>query len=208
MGKIEAEKCSVCKENPSKYRCPGCSAPYCSLACNKAHKAGGGGDGDKVTPPCSGKRAGGPLQAQNGSSGNRQSPSKRPRGDEHAKNAGADGVPVEGGESIAGSSAAACVRKGRDQWRGGREDREEEEWQMSADQRERISRCAWLKAAVRDPKLQALLTEIDQADDREKALAFHRTSSQFGEFMDKMLLEIEEYRKGGNDEPALVAADP
>lgn len=51
-------------------------------------------------------------------------------------------------------------------------------------------------------------TEIDQADDREKALAFHRTSTQFGDFMDKMLLEIEEYRKGGADEPELVAADP
>ncbi|CAM9602722.1 unnamed protein product, partial [Hapterophycus canaliculatus] len=55
MGKIEAETCSVCKENPSKYRCPGCSAPYCSLACNKAHKAGGGGE--DPTPPCTGKRS-------------------------------------------------------------------------------------------------------------------------------------------------------
>lgn len=51
-------------------------------------------------------------------------------------------------------------------------------------------------------------TEIDQARDREKALAFHRTSTQFGEFMDKLLLEIGEYRKGGVDEPELVAADP
>lgn len=50
--------------------------------------------------------------------------------------------------------------------------------------------------------------EIDQAEDREKALAFHRTSTQFGEFMDKLLLEIEEYRRGGPDEPELVAADP
>jgi len=50
--------------------------------------------------------------------------------------------------------------------------------------------------------------EIDQAEDREKALAFHRTSTQFGGFMDKLLLEIEEYRKGGVDEPELVAADP
>lgn len=51
-------------------------------------------------------------------------------------------------------------------------------------------------------------TEIDQADDREKVLAFHRTSTQFGDFMDKMLLEIEEYRRGGTDEPKFVAADP
>ncbi|CAM9186315.1 unnamed protein product [Ectocarpus sp. 6 AP-2014] len=202
MGKIEAETCSVCKENPSKYRCPRCGAPYCSLVCNKAHKAGSGS-----APPCTGKRAGAPLStpSPNGGGGgggnNRHSPAgaKRPREEEVANENG--GVAVEG-------SNKACVRKGRDQWRGGREDKEEEEWQMSADQMERISGCAWLKAAVRDPILQKLLTEIDQADDREKALAFHRTSTQFGEFMDKMLLEIEEYRKGGTGEPELVAADP
>lgn len=51
-------------------------------------------------------------------------------------------------------------------------------------------------------------TEIDKAEDREKTLAFHRTNPQFGEFMDKLLLEIEEYRKGGADEPELVAAEP
>ncbi|CAN0099989.1 unnamed protein product [Ectocarpus fasciculatus] len=205
MGKIEAETCSVCKENPSKYRCPRCAAPYCSLACFKVHKAGSG-----PAPPCTGKRAGAPLSTPNPNSGgggggggnNRNSPvggAKRPR---------EEGVANESGVVAVEGSTKACVRKGRDQWRGGREDKEEEEWQMSTDQMERISGCAWLKAAVRDPKLQKLLTEIDQADDREKALAFHRTSTQFGEFMDKMLLEIEEYRMGGTGEPELVAADP
>lgn len=52
-----------------------------------------------------------------------------------------------------------------------------------------------------------LQLEIDKANDPKKTLAFHRTSTQFGEFMDKLLLEIGEYRKGGSDEPALVAAD-
>lgn len=50
-------------------------------------------------------------------------------------------------------------------------------------------------------------TEIDGAKDREKALAFHRTNPQFSEFMDKLLLEIQEYRRGGPDEPELVAAE-
>ena len=39
-------------------------------------------------------------------------------------------------------------------------------------------------------------------------MAFHRTNTQFSDFMDKLLLEIGEYRKGVADEPALVAADP
>lgn len=152
MGKIEAETCSVCKENLSKYRCPGCAAPYCSLACNKAHKAGSSG-GDNPTPPCTGKRAGALLPVQNESNGQRPAGSKRRRED-GVRNPD-DSIVEE--DRTARTATTACIRKGRDQWRGGREDREEEEWQMSADQMERISGCAWLKAALRDPKLQGLL---------------------------------------------------
>lgn len=161
MGKIEAETCSVCKEEPSKYRCPGCAAPYCSLACNKAHKAGSSG-GDNPTPPCTGKRAGAPPPVQNGSNGQGRSPAgaKRRRTGEGGKESDDREVETVGEERVGASATTACVRKGRDQWRGGREDREEEEWQMSADQMQRISGCAWLKAAVRDPKLQGLLVSV------------------------------------------------
>ena len=31
--------CKICKEQPSKYRCPVCDTEYCSLACFKSHKA-------------------------------------------------------------------------------------------------------------------------------------------------------------------------
>ncbi|KAI8576080.1 hypothetical protein K450DRAFT_258373 [Umbelopsis ramanniana AG] len=30
--------CQVCTENPSKYKCPTCKIPYCSLNCFKKHK--------------------------------------------------------------------------------------------------------------------------------------------------------------------------
>nr|XP_029120614.1 zinc finger HIT domain-containing protein 3 isoform X2 [Elaeis guineensis] len=30
--------CEVCKEAQSKYKCPTCLAPYCSLGCFKKHK--------------------------------------------------------------------------------------------------------------------------------------------------------------------------
>lgn len=144
MGKVGAETCGVCQEKPSKYRCPGCKAPYCSLACNKLHKSGTGGNS-----PCTGKR---PLSAQEATQGTGEaSPAKRSRvGSEGENNAGGDAAVEE-------VEAAVCARTGRDQWRGGREDREEEEWQMSADQRDRMSGCKWLKAALRDPKLQGLL---------------------------------------------------
>ncbi|XP_011080155.1 zinc finger HIT domain-containing protein 3 [Sesamum indicum] len=31
-------KCEVCEEAQSKYKCPSCLIPYCSLACFKKHK--------------------------------------------------------------------------------------------------------------------------------------------------------------------------
>jgi len=34
MGK----QCEVCKDAESKYKCPSCLTPYCSLACYKKHK--------------------------------------------------------------------------------------------------------------------------------------------------------------------------
>ncbi|XP_008235535.1 PREDICTED: zinc finger HIT domain-containing protein 3 isoform X2 [Prunus mume] len=30
--------CQVCNEAQSKYKCPSCLAPYCSVACFKKHK--------------------------------------------------------------------------------------------------------------------------------------------------------------------------
>lgn len=60
----------------------------------------------------------------------------------------------------------ACVRKARDQWRGGKiEEDEEEEWKMSADQKARISGSEWLKAALRDPKLQGLLVGYNEQEE-------------------------------------------
>ncbi|GAV63846.1 zf-HIT domain-containing protein [Cephalotus follicularis] len=31
-------QCQVCNEAPSKYKCPSCLVPYCSLVCYKKHK--------------------------------------------------------------------------------------------------------------------------------------------------------------------------
>ncbi|XP_027935143.1 zinc finger HIT domain-containing protein 3 isoform X2 [Vigna unguiculata] len=31
-------QCQVCNEAPSKYKCPSCYLPYCSLVCYKKHK--------------------------------------------------------------------------------------------------------------------------------------------------------------------------
>nr|GMD69104.1 zinc finger HIT domain-containing protein 3 [Ipomoea batatas] len=32
------KKCGVCEEAQSKYKCPSCLIPYCSLTCFKKHK--------------------------------------------------------------------------------------------------------------------------------------------------------------------------
>ncbi|KAK4115783.1 hypothetical protein N656DRAFT_826922 [Canariomyces notabilis] len=36
--KPEPKLCGVCSAQPGKYKCPRCSMPYCSVACNKQHK--------------------------------------------------------------------------------------------------------------------------------------------------------------------------
>ncbi|CAM6104423.1 unnamed protein product [Calypogeia fissa] len=33
-----APKCGVCEDSESKYKCPVCRTPYCSLPCYKSHK--------------------------------------------------------------------------------------------------------------------------------------------------------------------------
>ena len=36
------KKCTVCQEAQWKYKCPGCEARTCSLACSKQHKTADG----------------------------------------------------------------------------------------------------------------------------------------------------------------------
>ncbi|KAL1917914.1 uncharacterized protein VTP21DRAFT_3748 [Calcarisporiella thermophila] len=35
---LQSKACGVCQENVSKYKCPICTLPYCSLPCYKKHK--------------------------------------------------------------------------------------------------------------------------------------------------------------------------
>ncbi|PKS09754.1 hypothetical protein jhhlp_004375 [Lomentospora prolificans] len=43
--------CAVCNTNPGKYKCPRCRMPYCSVACNKAHKDNHPPDPEPVAAP-------------------------------------------------------------------------------------------------------------------------------------------------------------
>ncbi|KAG7528231.1 hypothetical protein FFLO_06320 [Filobasidium floriforme] len=44
MPPTRTSTCQVCHEKPQKYRCPVCSAPYCSVGCYKSHKEKSHGD--------------------------------------------------------------------------------------------------------------------------------------------------------------------
>ncbi|KAL1896578.1 Box C/D snoRNA accumulation [Sporothrix stenoceras] len=37
--------CSVCRANPPRYKCPRCNIPYCSVECNRRHRARAGCSG-------------------------------------------------------------------------------------------------------------------------------------------------------------------
>lgn len=41
------ESCSVCQKNLSRYSCPRCQTPYCSVECYRNHLSSGGGGGSK-----------------------------------------------------------------------------------------------------------------------------------------------------------------
>ena len=44
------KKCKVCQEAQWKYRCPGCEARTCSLACSKQHKSADGASSGLNSP--------------------------------------------------------------------------------------------------------------------------------------------------------------
>ncbi|KAK3297615.1 uncharacterized protein B0H64DRAFT_128126 [Chaetomium fimeti] len=48
--KPEPKLCGVCGAQPGKYKCPRCSMPYCSVACNKQHKENHPPDAPKPEP--------------------------------------------------------------------------------------------------------------------------------------------------------------
>ncbi|KAK4132904.1 hypothetical protein BT67DRAFT_424358 [Trichocladium antarcticum] len=48
--KPESKLCGVCGTQPSKYKCPRCSLPYCSVPCNKQHKENHPPDPPKPEP--------------------------------------------------------------------------------------------------------------------------------------------------------------
>ncbi|KAL2195783.1 hypothetical protein P885DRAFT_39405 [Corynascus similis CBS 632.67] len=48
--KLLPKICGVCGAQPGKYKCPRCSMPYCSVACNKQHKENHPPDPPKPEP--------------------------------------------------------------------------------------------------------------------------------------------------------------
>ncbi|KAG5176976.1 hypothetical protein JKP88DRAFT_227291 [Tribonema minus] len=201
-GKPAAAICHICNQAPSKYRCAGCDARYCSVACFKTHKAGSTGEnGTPVRPPCTGKRAragddaGRPaadnaapavrLQQQDGGSPQQQQPYNQ----QHHQHRSA--VPVE------------SVKKEAAQ-------EEEAGWQLTDAHRAQLSGSEWLRAALRDPKLQTLILQIDGARNREAELRFHRTNPEFSALMDRILLEMGLLNRSadGNLEFVPLAAQP
>ncbi|CAM9875186.1 unnamed protein product [Choristocarpus tenellus] len=200
--KVSNEPCGVCSNVAAKYRCPGCSIPYCSLGCFKAHKTGLEG-----RPACSGKRerpkdgSREEVPKLNGGSksvviddllendgkrpkyndppptvaceevkdgndcgegvGMGTSAQQPPREDEEAGVEPLKGLKDEGGGEGVGMSTNAQQPTREDEEDGqellkGLKD-EEEEWQLTAEQKSRLASSNAVRAALRDPKLQSLL---------------------------------------------------
>ncbi|CAM9507625.1 unnamed protein product [Chrysoparadoxa australica] len=160
-----ATPCQICEQNPSKYKCPGCRVRYCSVRCFQTHKTT---VEDGKTEPCSGKRTRGGEKEQEMTTGTLGTAKKL--------------KPTQEGRSQ-GLPPGQYVSL--------EEEEEDEHWLLSGEEREKLKGCSWLKSAVKDTKLQALLLRIDGAEDRERELNFHRKNPQFDEFVTKLLQVVD-----------------
>jgi zinc finger HIT domain-containing protein 3 len=158
-----APQCQICTIVDSKYRCPACDTKYCSAACFKQHKAGWEASEEReAAAACSGKR-------------------RRPGDNEEPA------APLPPALRQPQPETAVVAKRSRVE---PEINEEEEGWQLTEEQKGKLEQLDWAKAALRDPKLQALMIKIDEAPDREAELRFHRSNPEFGAFMDRMLQEL------------------
>ena len=45
-------ECAVCRQNESRYQCPKCQLPYCTVACYRIHNSSSSGSSSSLGPPC------------------------------------------------------------------------------------------------------------------------------------------------------------
>eukprot|EP00968_Pinguiococcus_pyrenoidosus_P011632 scaffold952_cov249-Pinguiococcus_pyrenoidosus.AAC.22 len=166
----ERRICAVCQaeDADAKYRCPRCPALYCSVTCCREHKA---------VCPSAAASTGEPER-------------KEVEGRSRSRSSSESGQEThEAGERL------QRIRKGQERTEA--EILEEAEtfggltWKLSEDHKARLLRDASLRKQLKSSRLAEVIVAVDEADDREKALAKMRAQNRdFAGFIDEMLLSV------------------
>ncbi|XP_010451144.2 PREDICTED: zinc finger HIT domain-containing protein 3 [Camelina sativa] len=161
-----AQTCEICKKVVSKYKCPSCILPYCSLACFKIHKE----------TPCAKPSS----TEDNPASPPKEVPEERPVHVEEATN---DVVEKTQHKAIAASPAKE-VPVARPLHV------EEEKFVLEKAQLEAIASSSEIRDALKDEALQKLIYNIDSSSNPLQELDQAMGVEAFREFTDKILSNI------------------
>ncbi|KAL1216308.1 hypothetical protein V5N11_026787 [Cardamine amara subsp. amara] len=161
------QTCEICKKVVSKYKCPSCLLPYCSLACFKNHKE----------TPCA-KPSG-----ESGPSSTEEKPASQ-----------AKDVPVEKPVLVEAANDTKLKVSAVSPAKEGPMARpivvEEENYVLEKAQFEAIASSSEIREALKDEALQKLIFSIDSSSNSSKELDEAMGTEAFREFTDKILLTI------------------
>mmetsp|Transcript_41750 Transcript_41750/g.61532 ORF Transcript_41750/g.61532 Transcript_41750/m.61532 type:complete len:230 (+) Transcript_41750:73-762(+) len=211
--------CEVCQKEPSKYKCPKCMTPYCSLPCFKKHKDASGSD-EKGGTLCERTK----NKSTNACEICNQGQSKYKCPSCLIKYC-CIACYKSHKEDIVGESSNKCDArvflqqktrqpkslKQHKNKKGLTKAEEEEELEvlLSEEQKQNIMQNYAIRMALKDTQLQALLLQINDGPDRVTALKKAKLSKTFcSQFLDPLLLCIGVHQKDGSGETFLSLSLP
>ncbi|TVU02366.1 hypothetical protein EJB05_52151 [Eragrostis curvula] len=160
--------CSVCKEAPSKYKCPSCRTPYCSVICFKNHKD----TCQKTLPQEEIGKSSHPEEVTH-SSGLQEGGADLLNNKDQQSSLPPDMVcPVK-------SPHVLCPTKALEV--------EDPSWVVDNKRLRSIAELNEIRDAVRDPELQKMILKIDGSSEPEKELEKLMEGQAFRQFTDKIL---------------------
>ncbi|KFK29428.1 hypothetical protein AALP_AA7G133200 [Arabis alpina] len=160
-----AQTCEICDKVVSKYKCPSCLIPYCSLACFKIHKE----------TPCAKPSS---TEEKPAASPTKEVPVERSVLVEEAN----DGV--EKTQLKANASSANEVQVARPI------NIEEEKYVVEKTQLEAIASYSEIREALKDEALKKLICSIDSSSNPIQELDEAMGGEAFRVFTDKILSNI------------------
>ncbi|KAK3165862.1 hypothetical protein QOZ80_1AG0038690 [Eleusine coracana subsp. coracana] len=170
--------CSVCNEAPSKYKCPSCRTPYCSVTCFKNHK-------EKSCQKIS------PQEEIGKSSLQEEETSSLQEEEAHGSGLQEGGADCINGKDQQAASApdTTCPAKPPNTLCPPTKALEVEDpsWLVDNNRLRSIAELKEIRDAVRDPELQKLILKIDGSSEPEKELEKLMEGQAFRQFTDKIL---------------------